>query len=294
MFALILKKISLTFRIYKLILLGIYKILTNKSTFNNLLAEIEMNKLENRLCFWKTIYFNFRTMPVKYAWKTPVWIYGDIRFFDLSGKVIPLDISDIYPKSVVIGHMDQGRSVGDVSSITLSGVFYFGHGIVIRQGAKWKIRGELSIKDNCYIGDNVTFFIDKRCEIGKASFIANNSTLMDTDIHYIIDINTMAIKDNCKPIEIGEGCWLGSFTTVKRGTKIPDYTIVAGPYSAVGKDYTTELEPYSCIGGNPAKFIKNGLRQIANGRWELFLNDYYRKNEDVFFWNGNINDICDR
>lgn len=294
MFELLLERIRLMFRFWYLIPLRLIKVFQGKQTMNEFIAQLEMNKLENRLHFWKTIYFCFRTMPLNYAWKTPVWIYGDIKFFDLRGKVIPVTEDCVYPKSVVIGHMDQARSVGDVSSITLRGHFFYGKNTVIRQGAKWKISGNLTIGKNCYIGDNVSFFIDKECRIGDECQIANNSMLMDTDIHYMLDIKTMTVKNNKKAVCIGKGCWLGGYTMVKKGTILPDYTIVAGPYSCVGKDYTKELKPYSCIGGYPAKFIKSGLREINNGKMEFLLNNYFKHNQSPFSCDGDIDDFCSK
>lgn len=294
MFELLLERIRLMFRFWYLIPLRLIKVFQGKLTMNEFISQLEMNKLENRLHFWKTLYFCFRTMPLRYALKTPVWIYGDIRFFDLSGKVLPIDEKFVCPKSVVIGHMDQARSVGDVSSITLRGNFFYGKNTVIRQGAKWKISGNLTIGKSCYIGDNVSFFIDKECCIGDECQIANNSMLMDTDIHYMLDINTMTVNNNKKPVYIGKGCWLGGYTMVKKGTILPDFTIVAGPYSSVGKDYTKILEPYSCIGGNPAKFIKAGLREINNSKMEFFLCDYFANNDGVYVCKESQDEICNK
>lgn len=58
----------------------------------NLLARV-LGSLEARLnqpwlSIWRTLYFNFRTMPFKVAIKLPVFIYGRVRFFMLNGSVI--------------------------------------------------------------------------------------------------------------------------------------------------------------------------------------------------------------
>lgn len=68
----------------------------------------------------------------------------------------------------------------------------------------------------------------------------------------------------------------------KKGSKLPPYTIVVGPYSSLSKDYTNSLPDYPMIGGNPAKFIKSGFREINNGKMEFYLDDYLRHIQNHF------------
>ena len=48
------------------------------------------------------------------------------------------------------------------------------------------------------------------------------------------------------------------------------------------------------IGGNPAKFIKSGYREINNGKMEFYLDDYFKTHTESFKWNGNIEELCSR
>lgn len=294
MLELLLERVRLMFRFWYLIPLRLIKVFQGKLTMNEFIAQLEMNKLENRLQFWKTLYFCFRTMPIRYALKTPVWIYGKTYFYNLSGKVEPISPEDVYPGAVKIGLMDQTRSISDANSLTISGTFRYGHNITIRQGAKWKVGGTLSIDSHCMVADNVSFFVSKSVTISSNCVIAFNSMFMDSDVHYMLDVRTMMVKNNTKSIFVGKGCWLGGNTMVKKGTILPDYTIVAGPYSSVCKDYTKQLEPYSCIGGNPAKFIKAGLREINNSKVELFLNDYFANNDGIYVYKESQDEICNK
>lgn len=274
-------------------LLGLLSVLRGKQTINQLLGEIEMNKLENRLQFWKTLYFCFRTMPFRFAIKTPVWIYGKISFYNLSGKVLPLNGILVHSGMVKIGLMDQTRSISDRSSITLTGIFQYGSNITIRQGAKWNIGGELIICDGCMLADNVSLFVSTRCLIEDNCVLAFNCMLMDSDVHYMIDVQTHEINNNNSPIRIGRGSWVGNYTMIKKGGILPTFTIVAGPYSSIGKDYAKmNLPKYAIIGGNPAKLIKNGMREVNNGKMELFLNDFFRANNKVYKWEGDIEELC--
>lgn len=292
MVTLVIKKISLTLRIIKLIFIGVFKVVLGKSTLNDLLARLEMNKVETRLRFWKTIYFNFRTMPAREAWKTPVWIYGKTYFYNLSGSCVPLKGTKVRPGTFVIGHMDQTRSCDTITSITLKGKLYYGNNIVLRQGAKLKIGGRLILEDNVYIGDNNTFMIDDSCTIGSKTRVANNCTFMDTDIHYIIDVNTGVVNPNLKPITIGEGNWIGAYTMIKKGVQTPRFMITVGPYACLTKNYIKDIPEYACMGGCPAKLIKVGLRRVNNKKSERIISSHYDNSNDAFVYQGDIDSFC--
>lgn len=280
---LIYRKLQLIYYFYKVIFGGIIKVLLNKCTCNDYLTSIESQKINNRLKLWKTIYFNLRTLPYKHAIKMPVWIYGKTKFYDLSGNIIPIVENKIKPSMFIIGHMDQVRSCDTITSITLKGNILFGNNVVLRQGAKMRIDGNLILEDNVYIGDNNTFIISKKCTIRKDTRVAYNCLFMDTDIHYVIDINSKMVKKNTIPIEIGKGNWIGGYTTIKKGTKTSDYTIVVGPFSCLTKDYTNVYPEYSCVGGCPVKLLRSGLRRINNNESERFLNTYFNNKENSIF-----------
>ena len=286
--------IRLKLRFLYLIPPGIIKILQGKITFNQFIALLEMNQVENRLRLWKTIYFCLRTMPFRYALTMPVWIYGKTKYFNLSGRVLPLNAAEIYSGMMKIGLMDPARSVSDTNSLSISGEVRYGINVVVRQGAKWKISGKLRIGDNCMLADNVTLFVTSDVIFEDSCVVAFNTMLMDSDVHYMLKIENMTVKNNRKPIYIGRGSWIGSYTMIKKGSKLPPYTIVVGPYSSLSKDYTESLSDYPMIGGNPAKFIKSGYREINNGKMEFYLDDYFKTHTESFKWNGNIEELCSR
>ena len=289
---LIKRKIQLIYYFWKALFIGFFKVCIQKESWNEFFTDIEMQKLNNRLNLWKTIYFNLRTMPNKYAWKMPVWIYGKIKFYDLSGQVLPLTPSALKTGTFILGHMDQVRSCDTISSITLKGTIFYDQNIVLRQGAKLRIDGNLILESNVFIGDNNTFIIKKSCQIKKNTRIAYNCLFMDTDIHYIININDKSIHKNIKPIEIGIENWIGGYTMIKKGVKTPNYMIVAGPYACLTKDYTKDVPEYACVGGCPAKLIKVGLRHINNTESEKMLNGFFTQENATYQFDGDINIFC--
>ena len=289
---LIYRKLQLTYYSIKIIFLGVIKACLTKISWNEFFTNIETQKINNRLKFWKTIYLNFRTMPSKHAWKTPIWIYGKIKFYDLSGQILPLQDTIIKSGMFIIGHMDQVRSCDTTTSLTINGTIYYGKNVVLRQGAKLRIEGKLVLEDNVYIGDNNTFIISQSCHIKEKTRIAYNCLFMDTDIHYMININDKSIHKNKKNIEIGIGNWIGGYTMIKKGVRTPNFMIVAGPYACLTKDYTKDFTEYTCIGGCPARLIKTGLRRINNPISEQLLNTYFTSNNAPYYYQGNIETFC--
>lgn len=78
-------------------------------------------------------------------------------------------------------------------------------------------------------------------------------------IIYLIDLKTRKVKCNSAPIEIGGNC------VIKKGSRLPKGTILAGTFSMVNKDHTSLIPDYSVIAGSPANFLKEGLRRVKEG-----------------------------
>ena len=100
---------------------------------------------------------------------------------------------------------------------------------------------------------------------------------MDSDDHYTVDIANRQVSYNKKEIIIGKYNWIASHSYIKKGTKTPDYLIVASANALLTKDYTS-LPPFSVIGGSPAKLLKSGVRRIYNSNMEQKVNQFFKEN----------------
>ena len=120
---------------------------------------------------------------------------------------------------------------------------------------------------------NRKFFMhrtDRKCllEIGKHSAITSRHFIDCTDRVKVGEFTTIAgirsqifthsinIKENiqdCKAIEIGSYCFMGTNSTILPGSKLPDYSVL-GAGSVLNKSYEEEFTLY---GGVPAAVIKN-------------------------------------
>lgn len=89
------------------------------------------------------------------------------------------------------------------------------------------LKSLLDIGDGSLLGENVNIMIRKECKIGNYARIAFDSRIMDSDFHYMLDIETNEIKDCTQPVIIGNCNWIGNRSTIKKGIVTPDYAIVS-------------------------------------------------------------------
>lgn len=249
--------------------------------------------LQDKVNVTKTITINFMLLPLKQAVHFPILIYGPCKLGMLTGKVCFL--SPIKKGLLKIGTSDSMRSYHSKSYIEIKGTLEVGKRVVLRRGINLRIEshGYLSLEDDVFIADNNIINSFNYIKFGRATRVGNNSSFMDTDFHYIINTLTGQVNKNKRPIIIGENCWIGGWCTIKKGTQLPNGTIVAGPYSMTGKNYTNKIPEYSLIAGSPAKLLIENTRRINNSQSEAFLNKYLLENETFILpENEDINIFC--
>ncbi|MCT4616235.1 MAG: acyltransferase [Marinifilaceae bacterium] len=111
--------------------------------------------------------------------------------------------------------------------------------------------GKIIIKDDVELSGTSITVRSTSCTIGSKTMIAPNCIIMDSDFH------TVSPKyrrnpgfENDREIIIGENVWIGSRSTILKGVKIGDNSIVAA-----GSVVTKNIPSDQMWGGIPAKFI---------------------------------------
>jgi acetyltransferase-like isoleucine patch superfamily enzyme len=256
--------------------------------WSDFFARWELVRRSSRLKLIQTVYINFRTLPFKEAIKIPVLIYGKTKFISLKGNI--LFSTNVCYGMLIIGDCDPIRSYDSVNLIDLEGDLMVDIGNVLRQGIKLRVaqNGKIVLNKNVFISDNNTIISNKLILFGANTRVGNNVTFMDTDFHYMVNVNTREIKNNVNSIIIGESNWIGGWCTIKKGTVTPKGTILAGPYSMMSKDYTKLIQENSIIGGSPAKLLVEGFRRISSLKSETLVGNYYASNSEMFTLDSNI------
>ncbi len=136
-----------------------------------------------------------------------------------------------------------------------------GHIQIIRDG------GEVSIGDHCYIGEDTRIWASEKITIGNRVLISHNVNIHDNITHplnaqerhqdFLRIINSGTVKDQnfdlrSKSIIIGNDVWIGFNSTILKGVKIGNGSIV-GAGSFVTKDVPDSV----VVVGNPAKILKS-------------------------------------
>lgn len=107
-----------------------------------------------------------------------------------------------------------------------------GNNVGIAQNCFIQVRGKVYIGNNVIIGPNVSIFSEN-----------HNYGLHDVPIVY------QGVSR--KGVEIKDGCWIGTKSTILDGVIIGENSIVAA-----GSVVTKNVEAGTIVGGVPAKFIK--------------------------------------
>lgn len=208
-----------------------------------------------------SIYVNLRSFPISQAWKLPLFVYGFPRIYSLSGSM-KICSNIIRPGMISFNQVATGApnttsiksELYNEGSIIFHGFGRIGTGCKIRVAfnATLNIGNQFLITDMCNIGRL------KKITIGDGTWIVHRCQVLDSNYHYIEDINTHTIPEMSGEISIGKNCWICNSCTITKDAKVPDNIIVASN-SLISKDYTC-IQPYSMIGGIPAKLLKTGCK----------------------------------
>lgn len=246
---------------------------------NKIFGRVERFFLTPKLRILKTVYINFRSLPINQAFKFPIFIYGNYKIYSLNGKI---EIhGGIRPGMVKVGNPIHGAVIeARTGYIRNQGVIKIFGPVQIVNGVSINIvGGELILGSNVLIGENVRIVCAKNIQINQGTRIAHESQIIDTNFHYMLNTSNKKIIDTKGDIILGKWCWVGNRTTIQKGTILPDNVIVSSN-SILNKNYNGSVPEFSVIGGQPAKLLKTGVRRIFNINNEIKLNLWFKTNID--------------
>lgn len=233
-----------------------------------------------RVSVFKTIYFNFRMLKFSHAVKLPIFIYGKVKFYSLNGEVKILE-----PIRTGMIHLGKDLDHNPVSlcplKLNIQGSLIFqGHALISGGSTITVWKGSIELGRNVSIGSGVQVKASTRISIGEGTQIVALSTIMDTDVHFLKDIETGVIKKNTAPVYIGRFCWINQGSVITKGAVIPDYTIAARN-TLFNKDYSKVDSGYSVYAGSPAKIVAKNIQRIFDYATERKYVDYFSVNKDL-------------
>lgn len=205
----------------------------------------------------KTIYLNLKYFCIKDALKLPIWVYSNTKIEKAEGQIVCE--CPIKRGIISIGKPGLGNRLHTIWLVSGKIVFHgnvnFGSGTKISVG-----RGAtLSIGKNFSVTGDTSIICKKHVNIGDNSILSWDCLIMDTDYHHIYDDKGVEINKP-SPIFIGDNVWIACRTTILKGSKISNGSIIACS-ALITSDIDT---PNSIIGGeNKLKFIRENIRWKA-------------------------------
>lgn len=224
--------------------------------------ELEKWRTLNRVCFYKTLYFNLRSLSLKEALRFPILIYTNTAIISSVGK-IKFNVPAINFGMIKWGLFNSFRSQGKTLINNKGTIIFNGKGVFL-MGSDVSVFNDaiLHFGNEFFIGENVKIYAQKKIVFDDYVRVSYQCDICDSDFHYVIDINSGIVGCKNRDIYIGAYNWIGNKTTIKKGTKTPHHTMVASSYSVLSKDYTKTVGPYSVLGGCPAKVIKSNVSRV--------------------------------
>lgn len=223
----------------------------------------------------KTLYVNFRALPFNQAKHFPIYVYKNVKIYKL-GKIC-IESENLKSGMITIGKADYtAQGFGKFfngGKIVFRGPVELGGGFILDNIGLMIFHGYNKL------GPGITFIIRERLEIGRYTTMGFCCFCMDSDDHYTINVDTLMVGRNKKPIIIGSRNWIANRTFIKKGAVTPDFTIVASGNSLLSKDYS-DMGPYCVLGGIPAKKIGSNIRRIYNLKEQARIENYFISNPD--------------
>ena len=99
---------------------------------------------------------------------------------------------------------------------------------------------------------------------------------IDTNYHYSIELSNGAVRKKSAPIEIGRYNWIGNTSTIMKGTRTPEGTIIASK-GFLNKNYVKLGEGGTNIvlAGSPANIVQKGYARILCLEMEKNINEWF-------------------
>ena len=209
---------------------------------------------------FNTLYINFKYLPFRQAIQLPIWISRRCKLMETKGRLVLS--SDIKTGMIRIGYGQIGvvdnrhaRCVWELrGTLEFKGTATLGPGCKINVGDK----ARLVLGDQLSITANTAIACHHSIQIGANCLFSWDSQVMDTDFHGIYNDSGKRLNPDA-PIVIEDGVWVGSRSSILKGSHIPKGCVLAAN-SVTNKKFDKD---HCLIGGVPAKVLKEDIHWKA-------------------------------
>ena len=238
-----------------------------------------------RIGFIKTIIVNFRLLPFKHAIKLPIVTTKAVTLESLSGKVTlsgPIRFGII---KIGTFNTDFFSWNASKTMLNIKGEIFLGEHIQLGSGCSIFVdkNAQLYIGENVSIGSNCKIICRNMIKIGNNNRIAWESQIIDTNFHYIKNIENGSVYRRENKVIIGNNNWFGNRSSIMPGTITNDFFITASN-SLCNKDYT-KLPKYSLVGGSPAKLLQTNVVRVLDKEEKEIAEQFMHCDSNIIYTN---------
>lgn len=209
------------------------------------------------------------------AIKFPVFFFGPVRFTSLKGKLV---INAPLKRNMIRFGFNQeiGQARIGNAELLLDGTFVLNGRFVTSNDCKIFILKDatLEIGEGSHFGSRTVVAAVKRIGLGKHFRLSYESQIVDSNFHFLMDLETNLVSNAKKEIIMGDYCWVGNRSSIMKGTVTPRNLIIASN-SLLNKDYTSTVPENAIIGGTPARLLRKNVVRVYDPGLEQSIFNYF-------------------
>ena len=207
---------------------------------------------------FRTLFFNFRSLPFSQAVKLPVILFRGTVLRRMKGKLV-------LPEKVRHGMIKIGRA--DVAgwerrgtSLSIDGDLIFEGKATIGSGSALEVKkgAVLTIGEKFRVTAGASIFCHKKITFGQGCMLSWDTLVMDSDHHEIFDPATGTVLNGDMPVTIGNYVWIGCRSTLLKGVAIGDNCVVAAG-SLLTKSFENERDSVIGGSGKDQRVLRSGI-----------------------------------
>ena len=213
-------------------------------------------KIELWLSAPKSFYASWKLTSFKQAFSLPVVVRYNTILRDLSGHLESPKIGN--QKAILFVGFNCGEGTADTSirsvleikgTIKIQDLCRLGVGsrVQVAKDAIWEMESFMN-------SSRFHIICEKQIKMGKGFKAGWETTIIDSDMHPIIHLESGKISEPAKAITFGDNVWMGTQSTVLKGSKVPSGCIICAK-ALVNQRFRHEN---AVIMGNPAQELMTG------------------------------------
>ena len=234
--------------------------------------------MSRKYSLWNTILLNFRVLPFRQAIRLPIYVGPNLDCEGLRRGCIRIDAPEIRRKMILLGasraSMFSRREQWTHLRFGSGAVLVLGDGVQVHQGVSIVLpySGTLVLGAGSLVNQRSFLYATKNITLGRNCRVGWDVQIMDSDAHFVYREKDNSVANFCSPVVFGNNVWIASRCTVRKGARLPPYSILSGS-SLLTKDFSDVTTRGNVFAGSPAKLLASGFFRILDGRLENRLKE---------------------